>query len=92
MGSKNDGLGMGPEFYGRLMIARIATCEIEDITTEDGKNAAAVALGRMGGKARALKMTAAHRKAVAAGARHASPARILAPQRRLARIGPVLRA
>lgn len=34
------------------MIARIATGEIEDITTEDGKNAAAVALGRMGGNAR----------------------------------------
>jgi hypothetical protein len=47
------------------MIAKIATGEIEDITTEDGKNAAAVALGRMGGKARALNMTAAHRKAVA---------------------------
>jgi hypothetical protein len=29
-------------------IARIATGEIEDITTEDGKNTAAVALGRMG--------------------------------------------
>ena len=36
-----------------VMIARIATGEIEDITTEGGKNAAAVALGRMGGKARA---------------------------------------
>jgi hypothetical protein len=36
-----------------IMIAKIATGEIEDITTEDGKNAAAVALGRMGGKARA---------------------------------------
>jgi hypothetical protein len=35
------------------MIAKIATGEIEDITPEDGKNAAAVALGRMGGKARA---------------------------------------
>ena len=30
---------------------KIATGEIEDIATEDGKNAAAVALGRMGGKA-----------------------------------------
>jgi hypothetical protein len=29
---------------------RIATGQIEDTTTEDGKNAAAVALGRMGGK------------------------------------------
>src|SRR5258708_30449411 len=34
-------------------VMRIATGQIEDITTEDGKNAAAVALGRMGGKARA---------------------------------------
>jgi len=36
-----------------VMIGRIATGEIEDSTTDDGKNAAAVALGRMGGKARA---------------------------------------
>jgi hypothetical protein len=32
---------------------RIATGEIDDLTTDEGKNAAAVALGRMGGKARA---------------------------------------
>ena len=31
--------------------AKIATGEIEDIATEYGKNTAAVALGRMGGKA-----------------------------------------
>ena len=31
-----------------VMIAKIATGEIEDITTEDGKNAAAVAIGRHG--------------------------------------------
>lgn len=37
-----------------VMIGRIATGEIEDLTTDDGKNAAAVALGRMGGKARAM--------------------------------------
>jgi hypothetical protein len=47
------------------MIAKIATGEIEDITTDDGKNAAAVALGRMGGRARAVSMTGAQRKAVA---------------------------
>jgi hypothetical protein len=47
------------------MIAKIATGEIEDITTEDGKNAAAVALGRMGGKARAAGMTAKKRKEIA---------------------------
>ena len=45
-----------------VMIAKIATGEIEDITTEDGKNAAAVALGRMGGKARAAGMTAKKRR------------------------------
>jgi len=44
-----------------LRVARIATGEIEDITTEDGKNSAAVALGRMGGKARAAGMTAKKR-------------------------------
>jgi hypothetical protein len=48
-----------------IMIAKIATGGIEDITTEDGKNAAAVALGRMGGKARAAGMTAKKRKEIA---------------------------
>jgi hypothetical protein len=47
------------------MIAKIATGEIEDITTEDGKNAAAVVLGRTGGKARAAGMTAKKRKEIA---------------------------
>jgi hypothetical protein len=47
-----------------IMIAKIAG-EIGDITTEDGKNAAAVALGRMGGKARAAGMTAKRRKEIA---------------------------
>jgi hypothetical protein len=48
-----------------IMIAKIATGEIEDITTDDGKNAAAVALGRMGGRARAAGMTAKKRKEIA---------------------------
>ena len=48
-----------------IMIAKIATGEIEDVTTEDGKNAAAVALGRMGGKARAAGMSAKKRKEIA---------------------------
>jgi hypothetical protein len=48
-----------------VMRAKIATGEIEDITTDDGKNAAAVALGRMGGKARAAGMTAKKRKEIA---------------------------
>ena len=48
-----------------VMIAKIATGEIEDVTTEDGKNAAAVALGRLGGKARAAGMSAKRRKEIA---------------------------
>jgi hypothetical protein len=47
------------------MVARIATGEIEDKVTDDGKNAAAVALGRMGGKARAAGMTPKKRKEIA---------------------------
>jgi hypothetical protein len=46
-------------------VMRIATGEIEETTTADGKNAAAVALGRMGGKARAAGMTAKKRKEIA---------------------------
>jgi hypothetical protein len=38
------------------------------VTTEDGKNAAAVALGRMGGKARAAGMSAKKRKEIAQNA------------------------
>ncbi len=48
-----------------VMVGRIATGEIEDKVTDDGKNAAAVALGRMGGKARAAGMSAAARKKIA---------------------------
>ena len=48
-----------------VMVGRIATGEIDDLTTEDGKNAAAVALGRMGGKARAAGMSAKKRREIA---------------------------
>jgi hypothetical protein len=48
-----------------VIIAKIATGEIEDVTTEDGKNAAAISLGRMGGKARAAGMSARRRKEIA---------------------------
>jgi hypothetical protein len=48
-----------------IMIAKIATGEIDDLTTDDGKNAAAVTLGRMGGKARAEGMSAKRRKEIA---------------------------
>jgi RNase adaptor protein for sRNA GlmZ degradation len=47
------------------MIAKIATGESEETYTDDGKNAAAVALGRMGGKARAAGMSAKKRKEIA---------------------------
>jgi hypothetical protein len=48
-----------------VTIGKIATGEIEDVTTGDGKNAAAVALGRMGGKARAKGLSAKKRKEIA---------------------------
>jgi hypothetical protein len=48
-----------------VMVARIATGEIDDKVTDDGKNAAAVALGRMGGKARAKGLSAKRRKEIA---------------------------
>ena len=48
-----------------VMIAKIATGEIEDVVTDDGKNAAAVALGRMGGKARAERLSAKKRVEIA---------------------------
>jgi len=51
-----------------VMIAKIATGEIEDVrpTPEsEGKNPAAVALGRMGGNARAAGLSARKRKEIA---------------------------
>jgi hypothetical protein len=48
-----------------ILVMRIATGEIEETATDDGKNPAAVALGRMGGKARAEGMTAKRRKEIA---------------------------
>jgi hypothetical protein len=51
------------------VIAQLATGELADIKTEDGKDPAAVALGRKGGlkggKARADSLSAAKRKAIA---------------------------
>jgi hypothetical protein len=50
-----------------VMIGKIATGEINEPmpTTDDGKNAAAVALGRMGGKARAAGLSARKRREIA---------------------------
>ncbi len=54
------------------LIAAIATGDVEDVKTDDGKNPAAVALGRKGGikggPARAAKLTAKERSAIAKNA------------------------
>ena len=51
------------------MIAQLATGELDDIKTDDGKDPAAVALGRKGGlkggKARAAKLSPAKKRAIA---------------------------
>ncbi len=51
-----------------IMVGRIATGEIEEKPTDDGKNAAAVALGRLGGKARAKNLSKKQRVAIAKNA------------------------
>jgi hypothetical protein len=50
-----------------VMVGRIATGEIDESTPppDDGKDPAAVALGRKGGQARAANMTAKRRKEIA---------------------------
>jgi hypothetical protein len=49
-----------------VMVGRIGTGELDQTETlPNGKNAAAVALGRMGGKARTEGMTAKRRKEIA---------------------------
>lgn len=49
-----------------VMVAKIATGEIEEQTDDDGgKDQAAAELGRKGGKARAAKLTAEQRSEIA---------------------------
>ena len=48
-----------------VMIAKIATGEVADDVRDDGKNKAAQALGRLGGKARAAKLSSRKRKEIA---------------------------
>ena len=48
-----------------ITVARIATGEIEEKPDDDGKDKAAVALGRKGGAARASKLTPKQRKEIA---------------------------
>ncbi len=47
-----------------ITVAKIATGEIEE-TTDDGKNKAAQELGRMGGQARAKKLSKKQRSEIA---------------------------
>ena len=52
-----------------VMIAKIATGEVEESTeTEDGKNKAAVELGRKGGKARSASLSKKRRTEIARSA------------------------
>jgi hypothetical protein len=56
-----------------VQVMKLATGEVEEELTEDGKNKAAVELGRRGGQARARAITKARRVAIArlaAAARH----------------------
>ena len=48
-----------------VKVMQIATGEIEEDTDDDGKNKAAVELGRMGGKARAKALSPEKRSAIA---------------------------
>ncbi len=54
-----------------IKVAKIATGEIEDEQPDDGKDKAAVELGRKGGKARAKKMTPERRREIARNAARA---------------------
>ena len=51
-----------------IMVARIATGEVEDAVADDGKNAAAKALGARGGTARAASLSAEERSEIARSA------------------------
>ena len=48
-----------------VTVARIATGEAEEALVDDGKDQAAVAMGRKGGKARASRLTKEQRAAIA---------------------------
>lgn len=48
-----------------VMVGRIATGEIDDTPEDDGKDKAAQAMGRKGGKARAASMTPEQRAEIA---------------------------
>ncbi len=48
-----------------VKVMQIATGEIEETTDDDGKDKAAVELGRKGGRARAKKLTTERRREIA---------------------------
>ena len=48
-----------------IKVARIATGEVEDEVTDEGKNKAAQELGRLGGQARAKKLSKKRRSEIA---------------------------
>ena len=50
---------------GAVMVARIATGEADEEFVHDGKNKAAVELGRRGGKSRAERLTSEQRSEIA---------------------------
>ncbi len=80
-----------------VMVAKIATGEIEEDTDAGGKDRAAVELGRKGGKARAEKMSPDRRaeiakKAAAAKTRARAPSVNIARQSVPERASVVLRA
>lgn len=60
---RREALG-GRDWRG-VMIAKAAAGEIEEKPDDDGKDKAAVALGRKGGKARAEKMMSEQRSEIA---------------------------
>jgi len=51
-----------------ITVAKIATGEIEEAVEDDGKDRAAQALGKKGGKARAEKLSAEQRRQIARAA------------------------
>ena len=63
-------------------VMRIATGDIDEPLTDEGKNAAAVALGRKGGVARAAALSTHKRKAIAKKAAAARWSKSSRPKRR----------
>ena len=51
-----------------VLIGRIATGEVDDVTPDDGKDKAAQAMGKKGGAARASSMSAERRAEIAKAA------------------------